>query len=287
MRIIKKFNEVLKEYDLNENTPLILKKYGWDLRIDMTDGDIPSEIMSKILEIMKTNLKEVPINGNIPYYLFSNLYGISETIRQEDEDGVIFLVAPPGKGKSTLSLICAKFADKTFTNERTLFTKKELSDFLAKASKIHNQMQTDIAKGLEVNNPLSGKAIILDEGLYLLFSGDAITKEGKLLEKLFSIIRALNLLIFVNVTNLRKINKGIREERLFALIRVPEKGNLSFYSKKKISQIEITPGNISYPKPNFYDKFGKIDPKCKFWKQYRVKKGQFLYNATQNDMEED
>lgn len=287
MRIIKKFNETLKDYDLNRNTDLMLKRYGWELRTDVIDSNMPPEIMNEILKIIKKNFKSIPIIGDMPYFLFSNLYGIVETIRKEDEDSVIFIVAPPGTGKSTLSLICAKFVDPTFNNTRTLFTKKELQDFLTKASKIHNQMQRDLAKGKEVENPLSGKSIILDEGLYLLFSGDAITKEGKLIEKLFSIIRALNLLIFVNVTNLRKINKGIREDRLFAIIRVPQKGSLTFYSKKKISKIEFRPGSITYPKANFYDTFGKIDPKSKFWKEYRVKKGQFLYNATQQEDKND
>lgn len=283
MQIIKKFNETLKDYDLSINTNLMLKRYGWELKTDIRDSDIPPELMDKLLKIVKTNFKDVPIIGNIPFYLFANLYGILEKIRAEDEDSVIFMVAPPGTGKSTLSLLSARFMDKSFNNTRTLFTKKELQDFLLDATKIYNKIQKDIREGKDVKNPLNGKAVILDEGLYLLFSGDAITKEGKLIEKLFSIIRALNLLIFVNVTNLRKINKGIREDRLFALVRIPVKANLSFYSKKKISQIEFKPGGISYPKSNFYDKFGKIDPKCKFWKDYQLKKGKFLYEATQEN----
>jgi len=101
-------------------------------------------------------------------------------------------VAPPGTGKSTFTLGCAKLIDPTFTNERTIFTMDQLKNF-EKVSSVFTQIKEANKNGGNFVNPYHGAVCLLDEGLYLLFSGDAASKDGKLVTKLFSIIRALGM----------------------------------------------------------------------------------------------
>jgi len=269
--------------NLQEQTPLLLKKYGWDLRHAQEDTILPLEEFEKVnQQIIKSFVNGFVWEGAYPYISFSNLLGVKNKIMKEDEDSVLFVVAPPGLGKTTFSLGCARFVDPTFTNERTIFTMKHLKEFLNKVSRVYRKVAKGRENGENIENPYAGKCLILDEGVYLLFSGDTQSKNGKLAQKLFSIIRALNLIIIVNVTNLRKINKGVREDRVLALFRIPTKGIVQFYSKKKINQINFKENSLKYPKANFYEKTGWI-ANCPFWLSYGVMKAQFLVGATEKD----
>lgn len=270
---------------LSDLTPKLLMKYGWELRHHQYDTLLPESEFKKVNEQINLSFQEDFIwEGSIPYITFSNLLGIKEDfIKKSDEDSVIFLIAPPGKGKSTQSLGWARFIDPSFTNERTIFTMKQLKKFLNTVSKEYKKIVQAREKGAFVVSEYAGKALVLDEGVYLLFSGDAQSKNGKLAQKLFSIIRALNLIVLVNVTNLRKINKGVREDRVMASVKIPTKGIIQFFSKKRMMQIKITDNDIKYPKANYYEKTGWINKECQFWKEYSLTKAQFLVEATQED----
>lgn len=277
---------VLRDIDYDFMAQKILySKYFEDRARKKDLNEFPQEIKKIINERIDIHFKEhAKIKGEIPYIFLANVYGIEEKIRKEDEDGFIFVVAPPGYGKTSVSLMGGKFTDKTLRNNRVIFNIDELKKFLKLASEeLLKEKEARLAKGVLYESPLKGKVVVLDEGVFMMFSGDAMTREGKLIQKLVSIIRALNLMVFVNVTNFKKVNKGVKEDRIILLIRISRRGIIEGYSKKKIRQILIMPDGIKWPRPNFTERVGFIDPACNYWQEYEIKKADFLFNSVEND----
>lgn len=261
-------------------TQTLLRKYSWETRFQEEHSLLPHEEFIKVSEIIQTNFtQDFSFEGNIPWISFSNLLGLRKDIMKTDDDSVIGIVAPPGKGKSTFTLSCARFLDKTFTNERTIFTMEQLKRFLKKASLVYNQIKEANSNGEKYSNPYSGRVVVIDEGLYMLFSGDAGSKDGKIATKLFSIIRALGIIFMINITNWKRISKGVKEDRFKALFRIPVKGIVQFFSQARISRIRVTKESMEWPTPNFFEKIGKINHNCQFWKEYDNKKSSFLQVA--------
>lgn len=270
-----------QEINLEEETNFLLKKYGWELRFQEEHTLLPLEEFEKVQnQIKKSWTSDFMWQGKIPYITFANLIGLKDHIIKSDDDSMIGIVAPPGTGKSTFSIGAARLIDPTFTNERTIFTMDQLQAFIRKVSRVYNQIKEANKAGGDYVNPYHGKVVVLDEGLYLLFSGDASSKNGKLATKLFSIIRALGIIFLVNITNWQRISKGVKEDRFKAIIKIPVKGFIQFFSKKRISQIQIKNGLLQWPKPNFYENAGFIHHDCDFWKSYATVKSEFLLLAT-------
>jgi len=173
--------------------------------------------------------------------------------------------------------------DKDFSEKRIIFSFDELLDFLKECS-------LEIEKELKDSNYrsyLRGVVIVLDEGVFMLFSADSNSKQGKLATKLFTIIRFLNIFMFINITNYEKLNKTIRESRLYSTIRIVKKGFIEYRSKKQTRAIEIdSDNNINWSQPNFEEKVGFISKSSLFWKNYNNQKGKFVSNAIQSIMEE-
>jgi hypothetical protein len=194
------------------------------------------------------------------------------------------VVGNPGQGKTTVSIACSRFLDYHFSGQDIIMTYRQFQNFMKRATRIFNQVKEaneQDSKNTHVN-PLSGKCIVIDEGVFMMFSGDSNTKEGRQIQKLFSVIRALNLIVFINITKLRKVNWGVMEDRMKALIKVPTKGLVQFYSKKKIAKIEFQPRKIKFPKPNFYEQVGYIGD-CDMWREYERIKSDFLVEAVHDD----
>jgi len=84
----------------------------------------------------------------------------------------------------------------------------------------------------------------------------------------------------VNITNWKRISKGVKEDRFKAIFRIPCKGIVQFFSQARINRIKIEKERIIWPKPNFYEKTGFISHDCQFWKEYDSKKSDFLFMAT-------
>lgn len=274
----------LENFPLQQQTDELLKKYAWDLRFQEENVLLPQEEFEKVQnQIQKAWSTDFQWRENVPYISYSNLLGLRDYIIKNDDDSVIGIVAPPGTGKSTFTLSCAKLIDPTFQNDRTIFTMDQLKAFLRKVTKVYNQIKEanrDNVMGGKFKNPYHGTAVVLDEGLYLLFSGDAGTKFGKFATKLFSIIRALGVIFLVNITNWQRISKGVKEDRFKALFRIPVKGVVQFFSSARIARIKLENGKLKWPKPNFYEKTGYISHQCQFWKEYDEKKSEFLMLAT-------
>lgn len=271
----------LQDYPLRNETEYLIKKYAWELRFHQDDTLIPLSEIEKVNKIVIKNFTEDFLwVGAIPYMSFANLLGLRDLIMKSDEDSMLGIIAPPGTGKSTFALACARFLDRNFSNDYVIFDMQQLQKFLQKATRVFNQIVEARKQGIETENPLAGRVVVLDEGVYLLFSGDSQTKEGKLAQKIFSVIRALNLIFLVNITNWRKISKGVKEDRFKAAWRLPVKGIVKFMSQKRITKIEMNKDKLQFPKPNFYENTGYIDPGCSFWRGYNAKKSEFLIVAT-------
>jgi hypothetical protein len=258
----------------------ILKTYYWDKRNTREHAlELPPETKKLIQDKLKLNLPE--LDGYAPLYTLANIEGIYKRVLFEDEDGVVFIVAPPGYGKSSLALLMAKYIDPTIDDNRIIFNLDELKDFLTLAAKELKKEKDSELKGELYKSKLKGKTVILDEGVFMLFSGDAMSKDGKTIQKLFSIIRALNLMMFVNATNFRKVNKGVKEDRIIGLIRIIRKGVIEFYSKKRIRKIKIMEQNIYFGRAAYNEKVGRIAKDSHYWKMYEQKKACFLMEAVE------
>lgn len=272
----------MEELQINIIAKNILFKNYWEYRnIKEHILEIPQDIKQQIDERLRTNVKDYE-GDFIPYYTFNNLIGIHKRIMNEDEDGVVFIVSPPGYGKSTQALIFSTFIDPTFNKTKIIFNLIELKAFLTLASQELKKETEARSKGdFDYKSKYKGKSIILDEGVFMLFSGDAMTREGKIVQKLFSVIRALNILMFVCVTNFRKVNKGVKEDRIIGLIKIERKGIISFRSKKKIRKVRINEHHIFWSKPNYTEKTGKLNRNGKLWTDYSQRKAEFLLEAVE------
>jgi len=262
------------------STQELIKKYAWDYRFHPTDEELPQKEFNKVNQAIRERFtKDFEWKGQIPYMTFSNLLSIREHLLKTDEDSMLGIVAPPGVGKSTFALATARLLDSKFNPKNVIFTNEHLNKFLGKATKELNRIKKAREKGLSPKNKYSGSVIVLDEGVYMLFSGDANSKAGKMAIKLFSIIRALNLIFIVNITNWRKISQGVKEDRFKVLIQLPQKGFIKFYSPKRIQNIQIKKNSLKWPSPNFYEQVGLISD-CSFWREYESAKSQFLDEVT-------
>jgi hypothetical protein len=274
---------IINSGNFQDYTKVLCRKYAWELREIEENTLLPQveydKVMTQIEKAFKTEYFR--FIGIYPTLIFANLLGLKKRIMTEDYDAVMYLVAPPGYGKSTNSFLCARFMDVTFDATRIIFNYKQFKTFLNDASKVYHKITTAQKEGKTVENPMKGKVYVVDEGVYMFYSGDSSSKQGKDLQKLFSVIRALNLILIVNSTNFRRISKGVKEDRVSALIKIPTKGYMYFYSKKKVSEIRIMDEYIKFPKHNFYDRSGFIDKSCEFWKDYLMMKSQFLVDVTE------
>lgn len=270
----------LEDKDIPELTEKMLNEYAWQSRFQVEGEILTDEQRDELTKDFKSTFKEdFAFGGRIPHISLSNMKGLRNKLLTQDDDALIAIVAPPGKGKSSFSMTLGRYTDPTFNNERIIFTNEELDNFLEEATKVLHEMKIARQKGETPENKLSGSCIVLDEGVYMIFSGDAQSRAGKKSQRLFSIIRALNLIVIVNITNFQKINRGVVDDRLAAMWKIDKKGEIKFYSRKKIQKIRLKNKDLYFPAPNFKENVGWVDKNCQFWKNYEVKKAEFLENA--------
>lgn len=270
----------MTESEAKELTKEYINEFGWKAREQGGTCMITDEQYKAVDDRIKKCFKDdFNFVGNIPYVSFYNLLGIRQKLLHNDEDAMVGVLGAPGRGKSSWAMTCARFMDSTFSNDRTIFTFRQFREFLMYATREARKIAEAQKNGENYKNELSGKAIVLDEGLYMMFSGDANSKQGKYATKLFSIIRALNLFIIVNITNFKRMNKGVTEGRFAGLFGIPKRSVLKFYSRKRADKIRNKAGELVYPSENFIDSTGYIDRDCVFWKEYYLKKTNFLQNT--------
>jgi len=259
----------------------ILKSLHTDYESYFTElNPIESEVKSRFEKHFKDN--GLKLIGDIPFYTLHNLLKTQERILEIDEDAIIGVVGEAGLGKTNISILCSFFLDIGLKQDRIIFDFEELLYFLREcAEEIQKEMKDESYK-----SSLRGNVVILDEGVFVLFSADTLSKQGKMATKLFTVIRFLNVFMFVNMTNFNKVDRTIRETRLYSLIRINKKGSISYFSKKKVREISTEDNTLRFPEPNFSESVGYIQKDCDFWKKYNKRKGQFVETAINEILEE-
>jgi len=269
---------------MNTQTKDFLRHYVWWHKYHEENRRVSEEVVKQVdARIQEIKGDDLGFVGSIPYVSLANLLGIRDKLVNKDEDALLTIVAPPGKGKSSWSIFCARFVDSSFSVDRIIFTMSEFEAFLQNATNVLKDMKDKRKNGQNPDNPLSGTAIVLDEGVYMIFSGDAQSREGKQAQKLFSIIRALNLIVILNVTNFNKVNKGVVEDRIMGMWRIRKRGHLEFFSRKRVNKIEKREKGLLFPIPNYSENVGFIDKNSAFWIDYETKKAKFLEDSVTED----
>lgn len=263
--------------EINKNNSLkILHNiyYNYESYIDKENINLKQDVKNQLnFSFEKNNLKLI---GDIPYFTLYNIQQTRVKILDVDEDGLIGIIGESGIGKSNLSFICSYFLDSDFSNLRIIFNFEELLYFLKVCAEEIQKEEND----LNYKSYLRGVVVVLDEGVFMLFSADVNTKQGKLATKLFTVIRFLNIVMFINITNFEKLNKTIRESRLYSTIKITKKGVIEYRSKKKTRNLEIDGNNsVVWNEPNFIEKVGFISKDCDFWNKYNFRKGKFVKDA--------
>jgi hypothetical protein len=245
------------------------------------DSNLKSDVESRLFSSLKKN--NIEYIGSVPYYTLYNLLCLHQTMLEDDEDCIVGVLGRAGKGKTTQAFVGSFYLDSIFTQERVIFDFKELLDFLQEAA-IELQKE-ESQKGYR--SYLRGIVLTIDEGVSIFFSSDVNTKQGRLATKLLTVIRFLNLFVFVCATNFERLNKLLRETRFRACLRIPEKGLLEFYSPKRTLQIQVDDSNTAvFPEPNFIESCGLLAKNNSFWLSYNSRKARFTVNTINSILQE-
>lgn len=252
---------------------------SYEKKIEEMDS-ISKEVEIRLKEHL--NYNNLKLLGQIPYYTLHNLLKTKERILEIDEDGIIAVIGEAGTGKTSISILFSFFLDKDFSQIKIIFTFEELLKYLKLCAE---EIQKELSNTNYKSN-LRGSTIILDEGVFILFSADTLSKQGKLAVKLFTVIRFLNIVMFICMTNFDKVNKTVRDSRLYSSIQIQKKGVIEYRSKLRTRNITVDDTGVHFTEPNFTEKVGFIQKDCQFWKEYNQRKGQFVSNAITEILED-
>ena len=248
--------------------------HNYDAYLRQENIELETNILKKFNSFFQTDF--LKFIGEVPIYTLHNVQKTKDKILAEDDDAIFCIVGKAGAGKSSLAFVLSYFIDEFFTPLHIIFTFEILLKFLKKCAQ-------EIRKEMSIQNyksELRGCSVVIDEGVFMLFSADSNTKLGKISSKLFSIIRFLNIVMFINVTNFEKLNKTIRESRIYSVIHIVKKGQIAYYSKKRTQKIEVTTDlKVKWVEPNFIEDVGFISKKSKFWEDYNQRKADFVLSA--------
>lgn len=148
--------------------------------------------------------------------LKSNIKGIVNLCKKEEQDWVLFIVGPEGVGKSTLAMhVCETFAEYSKI------------PFKLDDSYISSFDDRD-RKGMPLKNSMLGfierfkdspfQCLLYDEAVSVLFSDDHATKESKFAKKSFIIKRDMCHFDILVAPSFYHIVKDIRERRVKTML---------------------------------------------------------------------
>ena len=199
-----------------------------------------------------------------PDKLIKNIFRIYQHLLTE-RDFWIIIVSREGEGKSTLGqLIGALWVGVTknpalFSVENNVYGIKQLKKLMHTRPKY--------------------SCIESDEGSGMYMRADAMTKEGKDRKKLAWTIRSMCHLhiIALTETGFAQVDPMLLKDRVKAVIRIPKRGRLFWYSKNKLAKIEVDRDNQCvkrWGKPNWKASFRAL-PK-KEYEEYNTHKRKML-----------
>jgi len=121
-----------------------------------------------------------------------------------------------------------------------------------------------------------GSPIIADEGATTMLADDTITKEGKEVKKLTTVLRERNLFVIICVPEWDLVQPYIRARRTQMLYRCVSRGTVLVYGKPQIQRIrkDEKSKQLVYPPPAFKDHWQ--ERKGALWEQYDKMKNDYL-----------
>jgi hypothetical protein len=220
---------------------------------------------------MKLLLKQLDAEGKwidkevyFDAILKSNLDTAKKDLR-DDWDQVWFVDGPEGAGKSVLAITCAYY---TSPPERRHNLLDRIIVDIEDAPKV-----IKMAKHFD--------AVVIDEGYKGMSSTGAMSKLNKILQTMFTEIRAKNLFIFIVAPSFMDINRYFAIWRSRCLLHVysdkGERGFCSFYNAEAKKRLFILGKkqfyNYNCVKPNFRFRFTKSSvEQCIDYPAYKQKK---------------
>ena len=121
-----------------------------------------------------------------------------------------------------------------------------------------------------------GGVLIADEGATTMLADDTITKEGKEVKKLTTVLRERNLFVIICVPEWDLVQPYIRARRTQMVYRCVSRGTVMVYSKPQIHRIrkDEKSKQLIYPPPAFKDHWQ--ERKGDLWAAYDQMKNDYL-----------
>jgi len=185
-----------------------------------------------------------------------NLDRVKNNYLKKDRDFILVVDGEEGEGKTTLAYSCCKYVDPTFNAERIAYDQNQFKQLVQKSS--------------------IGQAILIDEGGWMLFSREAMTRMNKEIVKILMAIRMKNLFVVICIPSFWKIDEYIRNHRARALFRVPCRGRVMIYGRRKLRRAFKNKKTHRWKIPGkpAKDSFKKLTGKE--WEEYLKKKRDFV-----------
>ena len=133
---------------------------------------------------------------------------------KDDYDHFTVICGSEGSGKSTFAANYCAVVSPTFCMKNVCFVKNDLLQALETAKR--------------------GDSLILDEGALFLFSRESMSLDNRIVTKLFTLFRQLNLHVCICMPNFWMIDSFIRDHRVKTLFRIPKRGDLTLYAEQAI-----------------------------------------------------
>lgn len=121
-----------------------------------------------------------------------------------------------------------------------------------------------------------GGVLIADEGATTMLADDTITKEGKEVKKLTTVLRERNLFVIICVPEWDLVQPYIRARRTQMVYRCVARGTVMAYNKPQIYKIrkDEKSKQLVYPPPSFKDHWQ--ERKGQLWDAYDKMKNDYL-----------
>jgi hypothetical protein len=201
--------------------------------------------------------------------LYENLMHAQKMVENK-MDFVSGVVGPVGAGKTTFAMTAAHIMDPDFNIDRVVFTAEQLA--------------------YAIDNAPKKSAIVLDESILTLSSGDGATRVMKEMIKRFTIIRFRRLKIFLVLPNFFQLQKWFAIDRTICLFHVYtpdgiQRGFGRFFSKKTKKMLYLLGQktmNMSAVAPDFSFKFTNTENFFVDEKAYTIKKNEAVASLSDN-----
>jgi hypothetical protein len=189
--------------------------------------------------------------------LYAFCDNIERIVTEEDYDWIHVIEGPEGCGKSSMAWAVAKHIHPD-RKVNYVFT--------------FDQFKETVAPG----NTAPGDVILIDEGTYIFYSRDSMSKPNKEAIKMMTAIRSKNLIILICIPNYLIIDKYLRFHRVKTLAHVVKRGWFHHFGPRKTQLLKPTKHNplkLKYPDYDFRDFYpdaAKMWPEE--WAEYKKKK---------------